>query len=213
MKFLLFYLSSFFFSFFCTYSATTPKPTIIFDTTGEPLKVGEKYYVLRKPTILNSGAFGGLKLSDYSNQGCANVLTQASPSELGIPVSFHPLQGSDIRLSQSLNIRFETTKPACASSTVWQVGKTDPVSQLPLITIGGVLGNPSCANARNGFRIEKGSIPNTYRLVSFPNDICNVAAINHEVVIVTGSNGQKVLVRSNSSHKKYNVVFAKAPPP
>ncbi|XP_051136755.1 21 kDa seed protein-like [Andrographis paniculata] len=212
MKFLFFFLSSFFFSFFCTYSATTPSPTIVFDTTGEPLKVGEKYYVLRKPTTLNLGAFGGLKLSDYSNQGCADVVTQASPSELGIPVSFHPLQGSDIRLSQSLNIRFETSKPACASSTVWQVGKTDPVSQLPLITIGGALGNPSCANGGNWFKIEEGSIPNTYRFVTHPDEFCNLATVTHGIIIRPGSNGQKVLVRSNRDDK-YNVIFAKAPPP
>ncbi|XP_051136785.1 21 kDa seed protein-like [Andrographis paniculata] len=214
MKFLLFFLLSFFFFFFfsCTYSATTPEPTIVFDTNKEPLKIGEKYYVLRKPTILGL-AFGGLTLSDYLDKGCPTVVSQASALEVGIPVSFHPWVGSDIRLSQSLNIKIETSKPACANSTVWQAGETDPVSRLPLITIGGAVGNPNCNTLRNWFKIEKSSIKDSYRLVAHPQDVCDAGSVRHELIILDSGNGRKKrLVRSNGNDE-YDVIFAKAPPP
>ncbi|XP_051138688.1 miraculin-like [Andrographis paniculata] len=106
---------------------------------------------------------------------------------------------------------FETSNynSSCANSTVWQVGDADPATGLPLITIGGALGNPSCDTVGNWFKIERGFSDTNHRLVWHPNDVCNSTTRVHELIVIDSPfRRTKRMVRSNGKHQ-YLVSFAR----
>ena len=138
----------------------------VFDTNGNPIFPGGKFYIL--PAIFGA-AGGGLRLGETKNSKCPlTVLQDYSEVVNGLPVKFSRIgAGIDIISTNTpLDIAF-TTKPKCAESSKWVL--VDDYNKLtgPWVGIGGTEDNEGKHIIDGFFQIQKHGFG--YKLVFCPS--------------------------------------------
>ncbi|CAN6935131.1 unnamed protein product, partial [Brassica oleracea] len=137
------------------------------DSNGNPVKVGERYFIQPVKTESNPG--GGLipyPIRRY--QTCPLGITETlDPNQPGLPVSFgYPfIIGRDtIETYSYINIEFRPQIwPVCTEfSRLWAVDYSSSAAKEPAIIIGGKRENQNSA-----FKIEKATEAHTYKLTTF----------------------------------------------
>ncbi|XP_051136823.1 21 kDa seed protein-like [Andrographis paniculata] len=198
------------FLFFFAISAAQDQDLRVFDTNGDQLKAGEKYYIVS--SIRGAGG-GGLFLSNYSAGGCEITVVQ-SGNDLyrGIPWSFHPPSPEQafIYVSQSLNVKAANPPASCTNATSWSIGTLDSASGGLLIQLTGTRGFPSCTTYQNWFKIERGRFSDTYKFVFNPVDICSPATENFNLSLAFPSGARTLVLPFDKNTISFDFEFFKA---
>lgn len=128
-------------------------PEAVFDTDGNKLQAGVKYYVLP----LTRGSGGGLTFTSFSNQTCTDLSVVQEQLEVdpGNSITFRPAAKEEgvIRVSTDLNFIFSAFT-ICIQSNVWKLDYDESINRY-VININGVSGNPGKETISNWFKIEK----------------------------------------------------------
>ncbi|CAL9240398.1 unnamed protein product [Arabidopsis halleri] len=170
------------------------------DKDGNPVKLGEKYFIQPVKTKTNNG--GGLVpattsiLPPYCPLGVTQTIL---PDQPGLPVSFtlpYALEETVVLTSLVVNIEFKSKIWACDEfSKFWKVNETSSASEEPLILVGGTPREPN-----SWFMIEiAGERPeaNTYKLTTSTGTVGAVPGVwfNAPQLVLTKDNAKTVLVK------------------
>ncbi|EOA35677.1 hypothetical protein CARUB_v10020899mg [Capsella rubella] len=178
-------------------------PEEVMDKDGNPVKLGEQYFIQPVKTKSNNG--GGLvPAATNILPFCPLGITQSLlPYQPGLPVSIklpYPLMETIVKTSVAVNIEFKSDIwPVCNEySKLWEVDVSSSAPKEPAILIGG-----KQREKNSWFRIEKageGEGANTYKLTTATG---TVGAIPGTWL------GAPQLVQTNDDAKTLLVKFSK----
>uniref|UniRef100_A0A1J3H3W6 Kunitz-type trypsin inhibitor-like 1 protein n=1 Tax=Noccaea caerulescens TaxID=107243 RepID=A0A1J3H3W6_NOCCA len=172
------------------------------DTNGNPVKVGEKYFIQPVKTASNNG--GGLVPAAITVLPfCPLGITQTLlPYQPGLPVSFafpYVIPDTIVETSSIVNIKFESDIwPVCNEfSKLWEVDVSSSAAKEPAILIGGKSGAENSA-----FKIEKageGAGANTYKLTTSTGTVGTTpgAWLSAPQLLITNDDSKTLLVKFN----------------
>ncbi|XP_010428108.1 PREDICTED: cysteine protease inhibitor WSCP-like [Camelina sativa] len=172
------------------------------DRDGNPVKLGEQYFIQPVKTESNSG--GGLvpaanNMRSFCPLGITQTLISYQP---GVPVSFnlpYALMETIVKTSLAVNIEFKShIWPVCNEfSKFWEVDGSSPVHKERKILIGG---KPQEKNS--WFKIEKageGAGENTYKLTTLTGTVGAIpgacAWLSAPQLIITNDDAKTLLVK------------------
>ncbi|CAH8302398.1 unnamed protein product [Eruca vesicaria subsp. sativa] len=175
------------------------------DTAGNPVRVGEKYFI----TPVNTG--GGLVPHHHSNFPFCPLGIAVIPYPPGLAVSFtYPFSLPVIVATSSfVNIEFRSDNwPDCNEfSKFWQVDNTSSSSKEPAIIIGA---------ENRGFKIEKAGEEageNTYKLTTLTGTVGAIprTSIREAQLVLTNDDAKTLLVQFNKFHDATTVTTSTSP--
>ncbi|KAI4356607.1 hypothetical protein L6164_000617 [Bauhinia variegata] len=179
----------------------------VFDTSGQELRADFRYHILSLDE-----ADTALTISQFGNDSCPlYVVKETHPNFKGQPATFLPIDPDSadrvIRTSTNYNIRFPRILSPCNDSMVWRLIKR--ISEVLLVGLDGVEGNPGLNTLTNWFKIEKAN--EGYSLVFCPTDICQCSVVCSELGIFVGDDNRSHLGLSNPGQiQKFRVKFERA---
>ncbi|KAF3322329.1 miraculin-like protein [Carex littledalei] len=141
----------------------------IFDTEGNELIQGEKYYIIPS----NCGPEGGLIVTQKNTTWTLFVAQDISPLNNGNPITIIPVTNTHpVRLSSSVHIQFVSCA-SCLESVVWKIG--DPqgaYGRRHVVLAGEVRGDTG--HGVGQFRIEKVETGHGGHIIIFCPKVCKL---------------------------------------
>lgn len=173
---------------------------LVNDKDGNPVKLGEQYFIQPVKTKTNNG--GGLvpaaiNILPFCPLGITRTLLPYQP---GLPVSFtlpYALEETFVKTSLAINIEFKSNIwPVCNEfSKFWEVDVSSSAPEEPAILIGG---KPKEENS--WFKVEKageGAGANTYKLTTLTRTVGAIpgAWLSAPQLVLTNDDAKTLLVK------------------